>query len=215
VGDAILGVEEHEAREREWFELDTDEWNPDAPEQANGLARECDLEPAGVDEARKPGRPLTEQQRRAQVAWGDISRHPESHYADAADGCAVELWHGEDAEHEGEALGVRISQYFREDPDTEAVITKRNHWLSENDSQLTLDGITAELAAAFESFGLSLDDVRGGAFRNGKPSAAGRELRAKVRLALLPAYEGDRKRVSMAEVLGCSTAALWRLMTKA
>jgi hypothetical protein len=187
-----------------------------------GPFRERDLEPVEADPAktraaRKVGtEPVVPPNARKVVfPAGSIDTAPPwptSPYVDLDNGTIVELWHGEDAEHEGEALSLRGGdRHFKEDRETQAELQPAREWLEANDPHLTSAGVTVEIEGAFRSCGLSLDDARR-AFPNGRPSAAVRDLRTKVRAALLPIYEADRKRVLMSEVLGCSRTALHTLM---
>lgn len=227
--DEARSVEEYEADERERL-LDCEaeqQWADEESEDADGPLRDRDLGTGGFDGFRTPPRPLTEQERRAaaQASPADAPQfgqamaaawpyRPSSPYIDVGE-AIVELWHGDNAEHEGEALSLRGGDtgHFKEDRDTQAAGRPAGEWLETNDPELTRAGLTAELANAFEPFGLSLEYVRRGAFPNGRPKAAARELRVKVRSALLPTYEADRKRVLLSEILGCSRQALHNLMS--
>jgi hypothetical protein len=212
VGDEILSVEQIEERERLAAEDPEAERWADSADGAEDL-RSRDLEPVGLDNARQASVPLTEQQRRSQAAWGEIPRGPRSPYIDIDDGTIVELWHGEDAEHEGEALSLRGGdKHFKEDRPTQAAIKRSEDWRKANDPHLALAGVGEEIDKALEAVYTSLEDVRRLAFPNGRPNAVARELRAKVRVALMQTYEDKRTRVLMAESLGCSTTALWSLM---
>jgi hypothetical protein len=199
---------------------------------AGGLPRERDLVPVEADPAkirlqaarrmreRLPTEEHARKQARKVVFPADALAHtetgqrpPKSPYVDIDEGTIVELWHGEDAEHEGEALSLRGGdRHFKEDRETQAELQPAREWLGANDPHLTSAGVTAEIEGAFRSCGLSLKDARA-AFPNGRPNAAARGLRTKVRAALLPIYEADRKRVLMSDILGCSRTALHTLMS--
>jgi hypothetical protein len=207
--DEVLSDDEYRAEERAWLLAKDREAERENAElrreyeaeiaEAGGPLRERDLEPrpAVPTTAREPGRTLSEQQLRTQAAYADISRRPTSHYS----------------ELHGEALSLRgRDKHFKEDAATQVTGKAAHDWLNANDPHLTRDGVAEEIAAAFDAGGLSLDDVRRSAFSNGKPNAAARELRAKVRSALLPIFQADRKRVLLSEVLGCSRTALYGLM---
>lgn len=109
-----------------------------------------------------------------------------------------------------EALGVSPRRAIIEEHGDDAAA----RWLREHDPRLTADGIAREIEAALGAESLTLTEARG-AFRKGggRPSAGLLLLRERVRRALLPLWEDDRRRDLMAQALGCDRTTLWRLLS--
>ena len=199
--ERLLAADFEAEEERAARKRDRDFWgrDPEGGEDEDAEQRDGDLKPVGDDPHRKKGT-------RREVS----GRNPSApRYTDDD----IEIWRGDDADHDAGALRLRRSLSIEEDWETEALISQRNAWLKANDPHLAMEGVQAEISQAVGLAGTSLEEVRSFAFTNGKPNAAARALRAKVRTALLPMYEDGRRRVLIAKVLGCSTQALHKLMT--
>ncbi len=89
---------------------------------------------------------------------------------------------------------------------------KNNEWLRENDQRNHPDGVRAEVERRLEAHGHSPEEVRKVLFLPGKPDRRRLKLRRDVRDALQPMYQDGVDRTWLAQALGCSRPALYRLM---
>jgi hypothetical protein len=229
--EEILSVEQYLAEERELLLAEDREaergWRHEtAKDEDDGPVRERDLEAVGLDGARKPGRMLTEQERRAQE-WADIPRRPMSPYIDVGE-AIVELWHGDEAEHEAEALGIQRAERPRDDcrsDSTDKLLRKRdpNFEVRREASEISKE-LLRRLFWAFQLEGqadeaqiadsiAAKNRIAFGSRRGGRPNAECRTIRRALRDAIADLYEESRHDLLAAE-LGCSTQALHGLMTK-
>lgn len=205
-----LELNEDERAEDEWlreqdyaaFDADTDPYakTPDPEDQWEDEPRDFDLGVCAggtTNGSRRPPRTYTQAELRVQNEWVEVARDadetPAAHRAQVA-----------------EELGIPAAGFgrvAREDRSREA----GTRWLRSNDPALTAEGVRREVEAVTLAHGVEPTQYPQ-AFKNGRPSASGRELRATLRVALLPMWESGRNRDLMARALGCSRPALNTLM---
>ena len=170
--------------------------------------RTHDLAPTDLDQRRRPSTPATEAQRRSRDrdrVWLDAQQ---KHLAAAGfgpgpDAVSIERYHEDRSDRNADSTPTDIR--LPEDLTTP--------WLKDNDPHLTAQGVRAEVEAALEAAGITLDDLRS-AFAGGRPTAHRLKQRRTVREAVAPIFEDGRKRELLATALGCSVRALYRLLNE-
>lgn len=156
---------------------------------------------------------LTATQRRVRGDWDGVRRFPDTAHVQNGDG-GLELFVDDDASPADALRRVQGVGSFREDAIDAAAVAVGSSWLREHDPRLQAEGVEREIRAALDAAGVTLGDVRARCFGSGRPSAERIELRAVARRALAPIYEQGRRRVLMAQVLGCSRKTLHAFMGK-
>jgi hypothetical protein len=164
--------------------------------------RDTDLSPA-IPERRKPHTPvtLTPDEKRVKAAFqGTGETQAERHHLTDSDLTVIDVALG----------GVGAAAIMAPEDVSAEPVTK---WLRDHEPRRTLEGVQREIEIAATDAGLTLAACRDAMpSSGGRPTAARRALRAKVRNALAPMYADGRSRTLMAEALACSRPTLDRLM---